>query len=215
MLNVLDAALVHHERVMHELISLYSRVAVAESLEQILIEGGSAWTVSWGPPTDRSGGEKWPRGLRRRLDEHAESELVRITAEAPAPAPNHLSLAASKIYGRFPDPGRGYQEVIKAIESVLQPIVSPDDDEATLGKMVSALRDKPTKWKSMLGRDGSEDVDRIRGLLQLIWRGDSRHAESGPEPREISQQEAELAFMLGTFCVGYLICSGLKRVPRP
>jgi hypothetical protein len=151
-LDVVDATLQH------------SRGASAGDLREILDSGASAWTVA-------------PDGLslQRRVDPTAQASFVAATAPADA-ASAELSEAWSNVYGRNPDPSDGWDHAIKAVETLLGPIVIPANPKATLGTMLSALEGKPSKWTLGLSSSGTTDgVETLSAALRLIWPNPDRH----------------------------------------
>ena len=62
-------------------------------------------------------------------------------------------------------------------------MVIPDELEPTLGKMCRAVRDKPEKWETDSGFDGS--VQTILGMMDMVWKGHLRHGKESA-PLEVS-----------------------------
>ena len=105
-----------------------------DALEMILSRAGHELRVS--PEGDR---------LVERIDSvnwNSYGEVVRPADEASRLMQDAWALA----FGRDPNPSEAWSDAIKSIETLLKPIVSPDDSKATIGKMIAALRDKPEKW---------------------------------------------------------------------
>jgi hypothetical protein len=69
-------------------------------------------------------------------------------------AHHHLMTGWSKIASRFPDPSGAYREAVRGVEAAAKPVVTPNDDLATLGKMIRAIEGAPGKWTFVLGRTG-------------------------------------------------------------
>ena len=53
-----------------------------------------------------------------------------------------LHEAWKAVYGRLPDPEEAYEKAITAVEQAGAPVVIPNNSNATLGSMISALRDQ-------------------------------------------------------------------------
>jgi|GEM_PF-1131691 hypothetical protein len=105
-----------------------------DALEMILSRAGHELRVS-------------PEGdcLVERIDPvnwNSYGEVVRPADKASRLMQDAWALA----FGRDPNPLEAWSDAIKSIETLLKPIVSPDDSKATIGKMIAALRDKPEKW---------------------------------------------------------------------
>jgi hypothetical protein len=153
----------------------------AQELSEILRQGGSAWEV-----TAKDGGYQLTRravGPVVEVLEHTATEATR--------AHNHLVSAWSKLTGRNPDPSGAYREAVRAVEAVAKPIILPDNDRATLGQMIAALRDKPDKWTATIGT-----VDNLRAQMGAVWTGQlDRHGTNDETvPLNVSPEEADAAF---------------------
>jgi hypothetical protein len=131
-------------------------------LEALLAFGGSAWTA-----TDT--------GLRRRVDLTAASAFERATEPSDI-ASSELSEAWSNAYNREPDASDAWDHAIKAVESVLIPVVVPMMDKPTLGNVLGQLSSLPHLWK--LGIPGPNDaysIESLVSILRLIWPNPDRH----------------------------------------
>ena len=153
---------------------------VVNELAEVLRDGGSVWEISMD-------GDAF--GLTRRA-----VGPVREAVESIPPstrAHQHLVAGWNKLAGRNPDPGGAYREAVRAVEAAGKPIVLPDNDRATLGQMIAAMRDKPEKWASTLGT-----VDDVRRSMEAVWRGQlDRHGTDDPDvPINASPEEADAAF---------------------
>ena len=151
------------------------------SLESMLTIGGSAWTVG------EDEGGRWC--LHRRLDETVEDaakEEMRQTGNAA----RHLQAAWHHVYGRDPDPSAAYREAVRAVEAAAKPAVTPNDRLATLGKMLKALRDKPSKWAVDLGT-----VEGLADTMDVLWTSqlDRHGTDDESAPLSVSPEQAEAA----------------------
>lgn len=110
----------------------------AESLRRILDAAGHEFTVA---PDGKS--------LMLRIDQTMAEAFN--TATGPEDAASELMARAWGLaFGLHPEPAQGWGEAVKALETVLAPIVSPNDSKATLGKMIRVLRDKPDAFACAL-----------------------------------------------------------------
>ena len=68
--------------------------------------------------------------------------------------------------GVLAEPGSfwSYREAVRAVEAAAKPVVLPQNDRATLGTMIAALRDKPDKWETRIGT-----IDDVRRQMELLW----------------------------------------------
>lgn len=155
----------------------------SSDLHAILTLGGSVWDVQ---PAD---GGRCQLG-RRAIGPVAEAiEAVHTTSER---AHAHLLAAWGKLMGRNPDPSSAYREAIRAVEVVAAPVVIPGDKQATLGKIIKALRDKPEKWEVDLSEGTTEQVT---DMAAMIWQSqlDRHGTHDGTVPLNVSQEQADAA----------------------
>jgi hypothetical protein len=119
------------------------------------------------------------------------------------------------VFGRQPDPSDGYRQAVKAVESVAQPVVIPNDSKATLGKVIAAMREKPAKWSVLLDSGAAEKrILDVVGMMDLLWRGQhDRHGTSDEKiPAEVSQAEAEAAVHLAITLVQWFRTGVISRI---
>lgn len=88
------------------------------------------------PPTGPRSSAPFPSRL---LPAQPDDQASQYMQEAWAPA-----------FGRDPNLSDAWGRAIKAIETLLKPIVSPKYNKATIGSMTSALRQAPDKWECKL-----------------------------------------------------------------
>lgn len=169
------------------------------SLRRMLSEAGSAWEV-----VTRAGGH----ALERRVLEGVATS-VRATFKARAAGP-HMRRAWAAAYGRHPDPTTAYSEAVKAVEAAAQPIVTPKDAKATLGKMVSALRDAPQKWDvALAARPGFDRVQVVGAMADLLCQGQTdRHGTPNPTP--VNQEQVEAAVHLAATLVHWFTAGSIR-----
>lgn len=170
--------------------------AVYEALEELLQTGGSAHKVDAGRVVDRVG------------------EEAQAVYDASVASTDHTSdelrEAWAKAYGRSADPSDAWDHAIKAVESILQPVVLPKDDKATLGKILAALSQGSHKFVSAFaGPDADNAVGKLVEALSLLWPNPDRHA-SGQPSRKPTLPEARAVVNLAAALVqcerdGYLV----------
>jgi hypothetical protein len=125
-------------------------------------------------------------------------------------AAERLTEAWRAAYGRGPDPSVAWSNAVKSIEALLQPIVSPDDQAATLGKMAQAMRDKPEKWQFVLAdHKGHADASSFLNVLALIRYEPGRHGSDAGAP---TLEQARLVVLQTVVVVEALRMGALKRV---
>jgi hypothetical protein len=177
-LDVLDYML-HHIK---EFLDSYSQPGqVAAGLNGILYLGGSVWEVA-----ARPGGDGFQ--LVRRAIGPVREAIESIPPNSRA----HVLLveAWNKLHGRNPDVSGAYREAIRAVEAVAKPVVLPSDSNATLGKMIAAMRDKPEKWETTIGT-----VDDVRRIMGSVWTSQlDRHGTDDESiPLNVSPEQADAA----------------------
>jgi hypothetical protein len=175
----------------------------ALDLDQILRESGSVWCVG---------------GDRRRLQYHLERRIDATSSDALSslasdgtPDARHLAEARRWAFGQHPNPGKAYDEAVKAVEAVAIPAVLPNDPIATLGKAIGELRNDPTKWTCTFTRstkDGKDPVEVVIAMLDMLWRNETeRHAPVVP----ITQDQAESAVHVAIPLVQMFRSGALKK----
>lgn len=144
--------------------------APTAALRELLYDGGSVWTVA-------AGG----RALERVIDPvAAEAAQAAMTPADDASA--ELRSAWAHAFGRSPDPSDAWDHAIKAVEALLNPIVTPTNDKATLGSIISAMRAKPSKWTHVLPADRDGGVEILISMLELMWPNPDRHSTGTTRP---------------------------------
>ena len=162
-----------------------------EELDGILEEAGSAYCVG----TDEDDNFE----LQFRQTEQI-TELLHSEVDQPDRATDHLHRAWSKCFRRDADPNDAYGEAVKAIEVAAKSVVTPDDPLATLGKMISAIRDEPGKWETDSEYDGG--VQTILAMMNMAWKGQLRHGDENA-PLEVSQEAAEMTVQTAVLLVSW------------
>jgi len=168
------------------------------ALTRMFSEAGSLWKVA--AISDRH------VGLVRRMPHEVEAAAEQVMGKGDKAA-QHLRLAWSAVYGRHPDAGKGYQEAIRAIEVATIPVVLPASTAGTLGKVIAALRDKPSKWAVGLNHpDPERQVLILADMLDLVWKGQSdRHGDPDPNtPLSVTLEQAQTAVHLAVTMVQWL-----------
>ena len=146
-------------------------------------------------------------GLKRRVDETvlaAANEEMNQRSNAA----EYLRRAWHHVYGRNPNPSTAYHDAVRAVKAAARPVVTPKDDEATLGKMIPALLDKPEKWETVIG-----NVDTVRKMMATIWKSqfDRHGTDDTTKPLNVSQPEAEAAVQMGVTLVHLFRTGAIRR----
>ena len=166
-------------------------------LEQLLSDAGSAYMVDRAEST-----------LRRRLLREEEEEMRIALAMGDATA-THLRQARTAAWRRDdPSAVEAFDGAVKAIESILAPIVIPKHPTPTLGKVIQALQQRPEKWDTRFR--GEETVTALTAMLDELWRSQVRHHKS--EYLENTLEEAQDAVTIAVAVVGLCRRGFLERV---
>lgn len=137
----------------------------AEELEDMLEEAGSAWRVAV-----RDMGSSVVFVLERRVDEVVQA-AAEMDMTGQDPAARLLRDAWHEMYGRSPNVSDAYRDAVRAVEAAAQPILTPDDDRATLGKMIAAVRDAPEKWAMVIPAGDGSGIETMRRMMETLWKG--------------------------------------------
>lgn len=129
------------------------------ALDEMLQLGGSIWKLDSGRSS-----------LVRRVDAAAEVSFQQASSPSDV-ASSELREAWKAAYGRNPDASDAWDHSIKAVESVLIPVVTPTKVKATLADVVGSLSGQGSLWKLVLhGHDSSQDVAPLATMLRLSGR---------------------------------------------
>jgi hypothetical protein len=171
-----------------------------EALTVMLAVSGSAWTVG----EDAAGRPC----LHRRVDETVE-QAARDEMAEKGNAARHLHLAWHRVYGRNADPSGAYREAVRAVEAAAKPVVTPNDPMTTLGKMIRAMRDKPSKWVSDLG-----SVSVVADMMSELWTTqlDRHGTDDESVPLSVSPGQAEAAVHLALTLVHWFRSGRIRLI---
>jgi hypothetical protein len=167
------------------------------SLTSTLQRSGSAWEVS---SVDYDGEARFALTRRDLAAAKAAISEIRLQHER---AGKFLTDAWKAVATRDPRPNEAYDKAVKAIEAAAQPVVSPDNDRATLGTIIRDMRAKPSKWSFPLG-----DLDPIIAMSDRVWTEHFRHGtDERRDDHTLEEADAalHLAIPLARFFAGGLI----------
>ena len=137
-------------------------------------------------------------------------ELVETEAAYSDRSSHHLRAAWSKCFGLDPDLNEACFEAVKAIEVALKPVVTPDDPAATLGKMCSAMKDKPSKWETL--SESGRGVETVLAMMEMVWQGHLRHGDENA-PMEVSQDAAAMTVQTAVLLVSWFRSERIRMKP--
>ncbi|NLT04715.1 MAG: hypothetical protein GXY03_00240 [Solirubrobacterales bacterium] len=177
-----------------------SRRRLVAALRVALEAAGSAWE-----PVPIKDGKTWC--LARRVPGPGHEAIGALAANAPRTG-EHLRKAWARLYGRQPDPQTAYLEAVRAVECAAKPVVTPNDSDATLGKMIRAMADAPAKWSFALG-----ETDDVAAMARLIWnRRFPRHGtDDESEPISVPMERAEPAVHVAVMLCQFFVSGAVRR----
>ena len=160
------------------------------------------------PPSGQDGhaeygcqlGHDHQRHSRRDCCQLSQMTRHRSTCKKHGPLPSVATQNLSDAWGK----------AIKTIETLLKPIILPSDNKATLGKMISALRQSPGKWECKLpDRDYKANgetnvkpgIEVFIDVLATIGYQPDRHGSD--QPQDIDEATARSVLFLATTVVGW------------
>lgn len=176
-----------------------------EELERSLEEAASAWRVGLvsGKP-----------GLVERIDATVQL-AAETTGTLDARAGRLLADAWKHAFSMTRDPSAAYRYAVRAVEAAAAPVISPKDSIPTLGKMITAFRDKPDKWNFTFKVDSAADPKTVLlGMMQILWTNEyTRHVDPDIQaPLHVSQAEAESAVVLALTLVNWFVSGAISPV---
>ena len=163
----------------------------ADGLETMFMEARSDYCVG------KDGQDTYELQYRQLKE---MTEFMEAVASSSGRASEHLREAWSQCFGRNPEPDDAFAHAVKAIEVAAKPVIIPDDTLATLGKICSAMRDKPSKWETVPEFEGS--IETVLSIMDMVWKGQLRHGDEDA-PLEVSQEAAEMTVQTAVLLVSW------------
>jgi hypothetical protein len=158
-----------------------------ESLDRLLVYGGSAWTAT-------------NQGLQRRVGPSAQ-QAFDVASLPDDVASEELQHAWINAYSREPDASDAWDHAIKAVEAILIATVVPNQHDSTLGHVIGHLSSQGHLWALVLpGPDNDYSVAPLVTMLRMLWPNPDRHA-SPQDRRTPSLEEAQAVVHLAVTLV--------------
>lgn len=185
------------------LLSSQGLYAHPEEVRDMLEEAQSLWTVG-----TRAG----KPGLIKRV-----ADGVQVAAEATMRTAGHagarLAEAWAAAFGFDPDPSKAYLLAVKAVEDAAIPVVLPNDQNATLGKVIARMRDLPYSFAVPRERGEVTSQAVLLSMLSLLWNGQGdRHGGLPDASVSISQADAEAAVLVAVPLVQLFASESVTRL---
>jgi len=187
------AALSHHPQplqIADYLLAHDSDSEDAAELDQLLHRSKSVWRVG-----QRSG----KRGLVRRVPSGVQVAADGVMARSGR-AGVRLARAWEELYGLSPNPSEAYRLAILAVEDAAVPVVSKNNQSATLGTVLRQMEDQGD-WQLPMTRQHSKAPSQevLIGMLRVLWHGQhDRHGGQPSGPGDVTFEEASVAVHLAT-----------------
>ncbi|MEU6934808.1 hypothetical protein AB0A05_37575 [Streptomyces sp. NPDC046374] len=175
-------------------------------LTTLLDRGGSAYRIN-----------EAADGLEERVAPAVRDAVRQSIADAAASpsagsAADHLAAAWQAAYGRGPDPVRSYSESVKAVESAAKAVVEPNNSKATLGSMLSVIRNSRQKFATAIPSPG-DPIAPVEAMMRTLWEGQtSRHGSDTPTVPE-TLEAARAGVHLAAVLIQWFASGAVTRTP--
>lgn len=153
-----------------------------------------------------------------RIDHALWDEYEQVT-QPDDQASQYMQEAWALTFGRDANLSDAWGKAIKAIETLLKPIVSPKNNKATIGSMTSELRQAPGKWECKLPDriyKANDETNVKPGIevfidaLATIGYQPDRHGSD--QPQDVDEATARSVVFLATTVVGWLRDGTLRTI---
>jgi hypothetical protein len=124
-------------------------------------------------------------------------------------AGQHLREAWTQLLGTHPDPSAAYQAAVAAVEVAAKPVVSPNDQGATLGRILGELRadvrNETGRWIFELG-----PLQVVVDMIAALWETQLRHGDEAA-PISETQEEADAAVHMAVALARWFLTGAVRR----
>jgi len=142
------------------------------SLTNILFLCGSGYRL-----TDET------RGLEQVIDDTVRAAAIAVMDAAEPSAAEHLREAWAATLSRNRNPTQAHAEMVKAVESASRPVVTPNNDKATLGTIIGQMKSQPALYSTVGASSADDGIAAIVAMMQVIWRQQTdRHGANPTTP---------------------------------
>lgn len=139
------------------------------------------------------------------------SSVIEDVTSNRSRASEHLRRAWSLGFSRDADPNNACIEATKAVEAAAKDTITPNDQLATLGRMIGEMKAKPEKWFTDLGSPGSDDLMTVIGMMKMMWDGQLRHGNPD-EPLDVSVEQCQMIVHTAAILVHWFQSGRVRRV---
>lgn len=162
-------------------------------INPILVESGSKWVAIVNDGT---------AVLEERVDA-TTADAFNTAISASNDSSTFLKKAWGYAFGRNPSPSEAYNYAIKAMEAAAWPVVTPNNNSATLGHILGEMNARPENWHTKITEQQTNlGSVMIANAMQLVWEGHTdRHGTASPV--DVTQDSAEQAVFTAVMVCGY------------
>ncbi len=130
-----------------------------ESLTNILILGGSGYRLTDGKD-----------GLEQVVDDTVRAAALAAMDAAEPSAAEHLRKAWAATHSRNRNPTQAHAEMVKAVESASRPVVTPNNDKATLGTIIGQMTGQAALYSTVGASRADDGIAAVVAMMQVVWR---------------------------------------------
>ncbi|ADD40037.1 hypothetical protein [Stackebrandtia nassauensis] len=177
--------------------------AAHAEMDSLLERSKSVWTIG-----TRAGRP----ALVRRVPLGVQVAVDTVIGQA-GQAGVRLAKAWEELYGLNPDASAAYRLAILAVEDAAVPVVSPNNQSATLGTVLKQIEDQKN-WKLPMDREHPNAPSRevLVSMMRMLWHGQhDRHGGQPTAPGNVSVDEATIAVSLAASLVHWFEAGLIQR----
>lgn len=175
------------------------RIANRDGLDRILFLAGSGWRVN-----------DVHDGLEHVVDDTVRQAATRAIQAADESAAAHLQTAWVATHGRDRNPTFAHAEMVRAVESAARPVVTPNDNRATLGTLIGQITNQGALYTTGGASDANDGVAGLVAMMQMVWQQQTdRHGANPTIPA--TQARVEFLLPITAALVAAFSTQGVRR----
>ncbi|GAB3709016.1 hypothetical protein GCM10028793_42390 [Nocardiopsis oceani] len=148
-------------------------------------------------------------GLVAREPEGVQ-DIVEATISSSGTSGQILARAWSKVHAFTSDFPGAYADAVRAVETAAQPLVEPNNLEATLGSMASVMQNHGDWRLPLREHQHSPTATMLVDMLRTLYRGQvDRHGKD--DYRDVNQEEARAGVALAATLVSWFASGNVQR----
>lgn len=175
---------------------------MARSLDGLLQAGRSKWTVG-----DRGGRV----GLVERVPEGVQTSVEGIIDSAGSSG-RILARAWAHVHGLQANDSGGYADAVRAVEIAAIDVVQPNNKDATLGTVISQMRDQGDWRLPLREHQYAPSTELILTAARTLWHG-HRDRHGSVDYSDVTHEEARAAVALAATLVEWFTSGAVARRP--